>query len=107
MVIKEVARADVKDPLTYGIVLTGGGALLRNIIPLLENSLGIKVRLGKSIKIEGAKDIADGPSYTTSMGLLLWPLYTVDFSHLQNNQSRSIKGIIKNEQTRKKAYYFR
>ena len=95
MVIKEIARADVKDPLTYGIVLTGGGALLRNIIPLLENSLGIKVRLGKSMKIDGAKDIADGPSYTASMGLLLWPLYTIDFSHLQKNQSKSIKGIIK------------
>ena len=95
MVIQEISKADVKDPLTYGIVLTGGGALLRNIIPLLENSLGIKVRLGKSMKIDGAKDVADGPSYTTSMGLLLWPLYTFDFSHLQKPKDTSFKELIK------------
>jgi cell division protein FtsA len=95
MVIQEISRADVKDPLTYGIVLTGGGASLRNIIPLLENSLGIKVRLGKSNIIDGAKDIADGPSYATSMGLLLWELYDIDYSHLQKKQEKGLIGIIK------------
>ena len=95
MVMQEVSRADVKDPLTYGIVLTGGGASLRNIIPLIESSLGIKVRLGKPTKIDGAKDIADGPSYSTSMGLLLWQLYAIDFSHLQKNTDTSFTGLIK------------
>ena len=38
MVFQEISRADVKDPLTYGIVLTGGGALMRNIVPMLEKS---------------------------------------------------------------------
>ena len=95
MVLQEISRADVKDPLTYGIVVTGGGALLRNLVPFLENSLGIKVRLGKSIKIDGAKDIADGPSYTTSMGLLLWSIYATDFSHIQKNQNKGFSGIIR------------
>ena len=95
MVIQEISRADVKDPLTYGIVLTGGGASLRNLIPLLEKSLGVKVRLGKPTKIDGAKDIADGPSYATSMGLLLWSLYDIDYSHLQNNQDQGFIRIIK------------
>ena len=39
MVFQEISRADVKDPLTYGIVLTGGGALLRNIVPMLRKTL--------------------------------------------------------------------
>ena len=29
MIIREISRADIKDPLTYGIVTTGGGAELR------------------------------------------------------------------------------
>ena len=75
--------------------MTGGGASLRNLIPLLEKSLGVKVRLGKPTKIDGAKDIADGPSYATSMGLLLWSLYDIDYSHLQNNQDQGFIRIIK------------
>ena len=26
LVLREISRADIKDPLTYGIVLTGGGS---------------------------------------------------------------------------------
>ncbi len=95
MVFQEISKADIKDPLTYGIVLTGGGALMRNIVPMLEKTFSIKARIGQSIKIEAAKDVADGPNFTTCMGLLLWPLHTTDFSQLRNNQNKSFKGILK------------
>ena len=95
MVFQEISKADVKDPLTYGIVLTGGGALMRNIVPMLEKTFSIKARIGQSIKVEAAKDVADGPNFTTCMGLLLWPLHTTDFSQLRNNQNKSFKGILK------------
>jgi len=95
MVIREIARADIKDPLTYGIVLTGGGAELRNIISLAENSMGVKVRKGKPIKINGAQDIADKPRYSTVMGLLLWPFYANDHIRIQKPKNQSLKSIIK------------
>ena len=95
MVIREIARADIKDPLTYGIVLTGGGAELRNIISLAENSMGVKVRKGKPIKIDGAQDIADKPRYSTVMGLLLWPFYANDHIRMQKPKNQSLKSIIK------------
>ena len=95
MVIREIARADIKDPLTYGIVLTGGGAELRNIISLAENSMGVKVRKGKPIKINGAQDIADKPRYSTVMGLLLWPFYANDHIRMQKPKNQSLKSIIK------------
>jgi len=93
MVIREISRADIKDPLTYGIVMTGGGAQLRNILPLAENSLGVKVRQGNPIKIDGVQDIADGPSHATVMGLLLWPLYATDHVRLQQPTGRGITGL--------------
>lgn len=93
MVIREISRADIKDPLTYGIVMTGGGALLRNIVPLAENSLGVKVRQGKPIKIDGAQDIADGPNHATTMGLLLWPLYATDHVRLHQPTSGGFSGL--------------
>ena len=95
MVFQEISKADIKDPLTYGIVLTGGGALMRNIVPMLEKTFSILSRIGQSIKIEAAKDVADGPNFATCMGLLLWPLHTTDFSQLRNIQNKSFKGILK------------
>ena len=95
MVVREIARADIKDPLTYGIVVTGGGAELRNIISLAENSMGVKVRKGKPIKIDGAQDIADKPRHSTVMGLLLWPFYANDHIRMQKPKNESLKSIIK------------
>ena len=94
MVIREIARANIKDPLTYGIVITGGGAELRNIVSLAENSMGVKVRKGTPINIDGAQDIADGPHHSTAMGLLLWPLYTTDHLNMKMPKNRSIKGLL-------------
>ena len=94
MIIKEVSRADIKDPLTYGIVMTGGGAELRNIIHLAENSLGVKVRKGLPNKIEGAQEIANKPQFTTVMGLLLWPLYSNDHIRVGLPNQGSLKNII-------------
>jgi len=94
MVIREISRADIKDPLTYGIVVTGGGAELRNIISLAENSMGVKVRKGKPINIDGAQDIADGPRHSTAMGLLLWPLHSTDHLNMQMPNNRSFKGFL-------------
>ena len=94
MVIQEISRADIRDPLTYGIVLTGGGAELRNIIALAENSMGVKVRIGKPTKIEGTADIADEPRYSTVMGLLLWPFHAMDHTRMQKPKSGSLKVII-------------
>ena len=94
MVIREISRADIKDPLTYGIVVTGGGAELRNIISLAENSMGVKVRKGKPIKIDGAQDIADEPRHCTVMGLLLWPYYANDHIRMQKPKNGSFIAII-------------
>ena len=94
MVIREISRADIKDPLTYGIVVTGGGSELRNIISLAENSIGVKVRKGKPIKIDGAQDIADEPRHCTVMGLLLWPYYANDHIRMQKPKNGSFIAII-------------
>ena len=94
MVLREISRADIKDPLTYGIVLTGGGAQLRNIIQLAEKAIGVKVREGKPLGIDGLQGIADGPSYATIMGLLLWPLYAQDHMNIRDSSNKGFNNII-------------
>jgi cell division protein FtsA len=94
LVLREISRADIKDPLTYGIVLTGGGSLLRNIIPLAEKTLGVKVRMGYPLKIIGNKEFADGPNHATIMGLLLWPLFAKDHMHISNTTNGGFRNLI-------------
>ena len=95
LIIREISRADIKDPLTYGIVLTGGGAELTNLITLAKNTLGVSVRRGSPIRIEGAEDVANKSYYATVMGLLLWPLYANDHVREQRSDNQGLKGFIR------------
>lgn len=73
----EINRAGINNTLTYGVVLTGGGSQLRNIIPLAKELLDMPIRLGKPvINIQGNQDFADSPIHSTLLGLLLWPFYS-------------------------------
>mgnify|MGYP001345595326 FL=1 len=95
MIIREISRADIKDPLTYGIVMTGGGAELRNISSLIEDNLNVKVRKGKPKKIDGALEIANNPQFTTVLGLLLWPVFSSDHVQLNLQNIGGFKNFIK------------
>ena len=85
--LNEIKRAGINNNLTYGVVLTGGGAQLRNIVQLANDLLDMPVRLGKPINhLIGNKDFADDPVHSTILGLLLWPL----LSNEQNTMQHSV-----------------
>jgi cell division protein FtsA len=71
-IAREIHRADIREKLTFGVVLTGGGAQLRNLVPLAEEILNMRVRLGISKNISGAVDVASNPEHTSVIGLLHW-----------------------------------
>ena len=82
----EIKRAGIDSNLTYGVVLTGGGAQLRNIVPLATELLNMPIRLGKPENyLNGNKDFADEPVHSTVLGLLLWPLLSKEQKTLQYN----------------------
>ena len=95
MIIREISRADIKDPLTYGIVMTGGGAELRNLISLAENCLNVKVRKGTALKIEGSQELANSTQFATVMGLLLWPVFSTDHVQLNMQSHGGFKNFFK------------
>ena len=53
-------------------MLTGGGAQLRNMVPLAQEILKMRVRLGIPKNISGAVDVASNPEHTAVIGLLHW-----------------------------------
>jgi cell division protein FtsA len=75
LVFREINRANLRDQLTYGVVLTGGGAQLKNLVGLTEEVLHLRARIGVPKGIGGAVEIAQTPTYAAALGLAQWPLY--------------------------------
>ncbi len=70
MVNREILRADVEGPVSFGIVLTGGGALLKNVASLAEEVLGGRVKIGIPKGLNSLVEIAASPVYATAIGLI-------------------------------------
>jgi cell division protein FtsA len=72
-VIYEIETSGVADKLSAGIVLTGGGALLRHLPQLVKFKTGYDVRIGYPNEHLAAESIEETnqPMFSTSVGLLL------------------------------------
>ena len=96
LALNEIKRAGVDNNLTYGVVLTGGGAQLRNIISLANDLLEMPVRLGRPVNyIVGNKDFADDPVHSTILGSLLWPIFSNEQKIKQQNTLSFFESIKK------------
>lgn len=80
LVYAEIVRSGFANSLAAGIVITGGGAQMQNLVQLVEYITGMDTRigypnehLGKS-KIEAVKS----PMYATSVGLVLAGYQPID-----------------------------
>ncbi len=69
---REISRTDCYDKLTYGLVITGGGALLPNVSVLGEEILGMRVRIGAPRDITSSIDTSNSPQLSSVIGLALW-----------------------------------
>lgn len=89
----EIKASGFEKKLIAGIVLTGGGAQLRNLRPLVEYLTGMDVRIGTPNEhlAKGDEDIKS-PMYATSVGLVLMGL---------NEQSKRTASSEKNSKTGK------
>jgi cell division protein FtsA len=70
---REISRTDCYDKLTYGLVITGGGALLPNVSVLGEEILGMRIRIGAPRDITSSIDTSNSPQLSSVIGLALWP----------------------------------
>ncbi len=69
----EIENSGYMDKLSAGIVLTGGGSMLRHLNQLVKFKTGMDVRIGfpsEKLAAETAEEV-NQPMYSTSIGLLL------------------------------------
>ncbi|MCX7833221.1 MAG: cell division protein FtsA [Ignavibacteria bacterium] len=80
----EIKNSQIQDELHAGVVITGGGSLLRFTKELAEKVLGMEVNCGKPRGISGGlvREI-ESPIYATGVGLVLFK-----FKNLEKSKSK-------------------
>ncbi len=58
----------------HRVVLTGGGSQMPGVAQFSASLLGKAVRIGRPCRVEGLPDIAHNPSFSASVGLLMYPM---------------------------------
>lgn len=68
----EIKRSGYSDSLSAGVVLTGGGALIKNVCPLASEILGMDAKIGVPLGLTGGLvEEVNSPIYATSVGLVV------------------------------------
>lgn len=71
---KEINRSSLKSIMTTGLVITGGGSLLKGIDELAQNILSLPVRIGSPRLQHSMLESLNNPIYATGYGLLMYAL---------------------------------
>jgi len=89
LVSKEINGSGYRSRLNAGVVITGGSALLANIVEMAEQIFDMPVRIGYPRGIEGRMEEVNSPRCTTAVGLLMYG------SNAVRTKSKRSSGVIK------------
>ncbi|MFA5021700.1 MAG: cell division protein FtsA [Patescibacteria group bacterium] len=86
----ELKKIDKSGKLPAGVVLTGGGSKLTNLVEAAKIRLRLPASLSRPLSITSAIDKVNDPAFSTAVGLVVWG------SQLQGQQSQNGFGKIFN-----------
>lgn len=73
----ETKRSGYADALSAGVVLSGGGSLIKNVCPLANEVLGMDAKVGKPMGLSGGlTQEVNNPIYATGVGLVMHAIKT-------------------------------
>lgn len=86
----EIKNSGYENKLIAGIVLTGGGALLKHIAQLTEFMTGMDTRIGYPNEhlAEGTSEEMASPTYSTGIGLVIEGFERYDYENRQPNNNK-------------------
>ena len=85
MIRETMEDNDLIHRLHAGVVIAGGGAGMREIEALVEQELGLGVRRGRPLHVDGLEGVPDPWSYATISGALLYSQRTGDDAGFLNS----------------------
>lgn len=70
LVRRDLEACGLLGSLGSGVVLTGGGSRLRNLVGLTERVLGLPCRVGRARNYAGVADVLEAPEFAPALGML-------------------------------------
>lgn len=92
LVLREIKRANIKDLLTGGLILSGGGSMLSGTVELAEQLFDLPVRKGIPANIAHIPDELQTCQYSTAHGLLV---YSFNNEPITYGHKGKVKGWMK------------
>ncbi|KAA5549343.1 cell division protein FtsA [Adhaeribacter rhizoryzae] len=96
LVYSEIVRSGYANSLTAGIVVTGGGSQLQNLVQLVEYLTGLDARIGYPNEHLGKSkiDAVKSPMYATTVGLVLSGYRSLDdrltrYTEIKHSETRT------------------
>ncbi|MFC6999207.1 cell division protein FtsA [Rufibacter roseus] len=97
LVYSEIVRSGYANQLAAGIVVTGGGAQLQNLVQLVEYLTGLDARIGYPNEHLGKSkiDSVKSPMYATTVGLVLTGYQAIDervnrYTEMTNPETKAV-----------------
>lgn len=89
---RELVGSGQKNKVNAGVVITGGTALLENLVELAEQVFDLPVRIGYPIGLHGKTEEVNSPRCTTATGLVL---YGQQVNQQKGDKSASVVNKVK------------
>lgn len=74
LIYEEIKKSGVAEMLPGGLVISGGGSLMRGVAELAREVTNMPIRIGRPMNVGGLSDKVDSPIFATGVGLLLYGL---------------------------------
>ncbi len=91
MIYAEIKRYDYLESIPGGMILTGGGAELAGLADVMEEYLGIPVRLGMPENIPGLPAELNRPQYAAVLGGVI---YASQYRGAVHREDKALAGIV-------------
>ena len=91
LIYREIEKSGFQESIPAGIVLTGGGALTVNAKDICSKIIPLPFRISEPPKIGGIVDDIINPSFTSSVGLLMY--------HLEESKKNNFSTLKKTKKT--------
>ena len=96
----EINKSELNN--TYGIIITGGGSQLNNLVELGQEIFQKNITIGYPRNINGNEEIINNPRFSTAIGLIKYGLETLK---TEDDYGPTVTNIVKDLFTKLKKLY--